>query len=88
MKELLSGVPLGSVLGPLLFDTYVNDLLYAVENAEIYNFADDTTPYSSGFDLRQVMIDVEHDCPLLVEQGRRHDLKSVCVCGGWGLDLT
>ena len=37
--------------------------IYAVENTEICNFADDTTPYSSGFDLKEVMIDVEHDCP-------------------------
>ena len=26
-----------------------------------------TTPHSSGFDLKQVIIDVEHDCSFLVE---------------------
>ena len=42
-EELLTGVPQGSVLAPLLLNTYLNYLLSAVENAEIFNFADDTT---------------------------------------------
>ena len=39
------GVPQGSVLGPLLFNIYIDNMLYLMEYAEICNFADDTTIY-------------------------------------------
>ena len=42
------GVPHGSVLGPLLFDIFSNDLLMFVPDIDICNYADDTTLHVSG----------------------------------------
>ena len=39
-------VPQGSILGPLLFNTYICDLFFEVRDLEYVSFADDTTPYS------------------------------------------
>ncbi len=38
---VLSGVPQGSILGPLLFILYVNDIPDAVNHSHCYLFADD-----------------------------------------------
>ena len=53
-EKIISGVPQGSILGPLLFNIFLNDLFLFVEKSDLSNYADDNALYSSGNDQEKV----------------------------------
>ena len=75
IKDLTCGVPQGSVLGPLLFILYTNDLPSCLSNSKSLLFADDTTIYLSG-DCRKAMFSkMKADISELIEWFRANKLS-------------
>lgn len=60
-EEILTGVPQGSVLGPLLFNLFINDLFLFVEESEICNYADDNTLSVADFEIDHIIDRLQSD---------------------------
>ena len=59
-EDIISGVPRGLILRPLLFNSFMCELFLSPGNNYFTNYADDTTPYVIGNDPVEVISKLRH----------------------------
>ena len=75
-NEIKRGVPQGSILGPLLFNVFINDIFMFIEKTEVCNFADDNTIYDCGEDLSNILQNLKHNVKILLKWFRINSLQA------------
>ena len=76
LYDISYGVPQGSVLGPLLFIIYSNDIPNAIMHSKTVLFADDTTVYLVGHNISELQRKMNQDLHELNDWFRANQLSA------------
>ena len=65
--KINKGVPQGSILGPLLFNVFINDIFYFIKTCTLYNYADDNTLSFHSPDFNELIMFLQQEGKILID---------------------
>ena len=87
--ELSKGVPQGSILGPLIFNIFLNDIFYFATESDLYNYADDNCVSVSHTEMNILSSYLQSETQSMVKwftdnsmSANAGKFQGIILCGG------
>ena len=74
--ETKRDVAQGSILGPLLFNLFINDIFFFIDKSHLANYADDNTQYATGKTLDELLNILEKETNIVLNWFKINEMKS------------
>ena len=76
LPKITKGVLQGSILGPVIFNIFLNDIFYFIEKGKLFNYADDNTLSFSHPDFATLLTVLEQESRVLIDWVSRNCIKA------------
>ena len=75
-EDISFGVPYESILRPLLFNIFLCDLFFKMNETDFASYADDNTPYRRANIIDEVIQSLEHDSMMWFQRFSENQIKA------------
>ena len=69
------GVPQGSIIGPLTFNLFINDIFDTVKDGKLINYADDNTVLVTGNDINSTIDKLQRECENILKWVEANEME-------------